>query len=71
MPARPDRLLTNRDLQARLRLSRTSIHFMVKRGEFPAPVQIGRARRWRESDVNAWIAAQTAAGADGDSRPPA
>ena len=53
----PQRLLTNREVCQRLTLSRTQLHFMCKRGEFPEPLRLGRARRWREADVDNWIAA--------------
>jgi prophage regulatory protein len=36
-------------------LSRSTLHRMVKRKEFPAPKQLGiRAVGWRASAVNAW-----------------
>ena len=30
------------------------------RGEFPAPINIGRVIRWRESDVQRWLKEQPA-----------
>ncbi len=40
-------------------LGKTSIGVMVKSGEFPAPLQIGkRAVAWRLADVTAWIASR-------------
>jgi prophage regulatory protein len=38
-------------------LGQTRLREMVREGTFPAPVALGtRARAWRESEVNAWIA---------------
>ena len=37
---------------------RSSIYRDVRKGTFPAPVALGpRAVGWRESDIEAWIAA--------------
>ena len=52
----PETLLTYADVTARTKLTRTHIWRMAKRGEFPAPIRIGRVPRWREADVDAWIA---------------
>ena len=51
-------LLSYHDLTIRLNLSRTALWGLVRRGEFPAPIKIGRSVRFRESDVTEWIAAQ-------------
>ena len=56
----PDSLLQLPDLTRRFRLSKSTIYELIQRGEFPAPLKIGaRASRWRESEVSAWMAAQT------------
>jgi len=62
---RPDgptpRLLTPRDVYSRVCMSRATIHRRVRAGAFPQPVRLGPNRKaWRESDVTAWIEAQTA-----------
>lgn len=63
-----ERLLDYAEVGRRLGLGRTQLWAMVKRGEFPAPLRIGRARRWQESTVDDWIRAlaarSDAAGAD-------
>ena len=59
-PARPatDRLLRFDQVQAKVGLGRTLIYGAIKRGAFPRPVQlIGRTVAWRESELDAWIAA--------------
>ena len=63
----PERLLTNREVCERLAVSRTQLHYMTRRGEFPEPIRIGRSLRYREIDVDAWIAALASPGPDGDS----
>jgi prophage regulatory protein len=41
----------------RVGLRKTAIDEKIRRAEFPKPVAIGvRARAWRASDINAWIA---------------
>jgi prophage regulatory protein len=41
----------------RVGLRKTTIYEKMRRAEFPKPVAIGvRARAWRASDINNWIA---------------
>ncbi len=41
-------------------LSRTEVYRQIRAGTFPKPVAIGaRAVAWRESEVQAWIAARS------------
>lgn len=48
-------------VQRRVPWSRATIHRKVRCGQFPAPHRIGdRSIAWLESEINAWIAAQTA-----------
>ena len=56
MECMSERLLDYVEVGKRLCCGRTHLFLMVKRGEFPEPLRMGRARRWRESDVDAWIA---------------
>lgn len=40
-------------------LSRSSAYDLLKKGQFPQPVMLGkRAVGWRESDLMAWIASR-------------
>lgn len=42
-------------------LGRSSIYDAIQRGEFPRPLKLGmRASGWRMSEVQQWIARQTA-----------
>ena len=53
-----DRLVRLREVAAMVGLSKATIYRKVRAGEFPAPVSVGsQSVRWRESDLQAWIAA--------------
>ena len=63
---KPDRLIRSTEVLDRTALSRTSIYRMVRRGEFPAPVNsVGRRIAWRERDVAEWIDRKAAEAAQG------
>ena len=62
-------LLTYKDVGRLLQLSRVKIWSMIRAGTFPEPMRLGRSRRWRESDVNDWIAAMRPEDAPGDKAP--
>ena len=51
-----DHLLPLNAVLARVGLKKTTIYKMLKREQFPEPVKIGRAVRWRTSDISQWIA---------------
>jgi prophage regulatory protein len=53
-----DRLIPTREV---LRLSgkgRTNLYESVRNGSFPAPTKDGKATRWFESEVAAWVEAK-------------
>lgn len=55
----PDRILRFAELSRKVGLQRTAIYAAIDAGKFPRPVQLTeRATGWRESDVDAWIAAR-------------
>ncbi|WP_165767615.1 AlpA family transcriptional regulator [Psychrobacter sp. DAB_AL32B] len=35
------------------------LYHLIKIGEFPAPIKIGRASLWRLSDINRWLESHT------------
>lgn len=49
-------LLTATDVAAFLRVSLRTFNRLHLAGEGPPHLRIGRQRRWRRSDVEAWIA---------------
>lgn len=56
-----DRILRFPEVHARTGLSRTTIWREINAGRFPSQINITpHAVGWRESEVNAWIAARHA-----------
>ena len=52
-----DRLLTQSEVLAVAKFSRMHLFKLRKAGGFPEPVDVGGAMlRWRQSDVQAWLA---------------
>jgi len=52
-----DRLLTVTELSAWLRVSRSTIYRMLRKGELPRPLRLSRRRvGWREADIRRWLA---------------
>lgn len=54
-PEMVDRLLKPAETAERLRISVTQLRRLTKGGLFPPPVMIGSQRRWRASEVDAFI----------------
>lgn len=54
-----DRLLRLPEVEFLSGLKKTSIY--QRADGFPAPVKVGRATAWRESEVNAWITSRPTA----------
>ena len=54
-----DRILRRPDVEARTGLSRSTLYHWMKEGTFPKPVALGaRLVGWRESAIEAWMAAR-------------
>ena len=61
------RLLTRREVEFRVGLGRSTIYRLMGSGKFPRPKRIGgRAVRWPENELDAWIAAQPRSNGDQD-----
>lgn len=43
------------DVLSRVGLGRSKVYQLIKEGQFPAPVKIGRSSLWLEQGVSAWI----------------
>lgn len=54
----PERLIRLPIVLGMVGLGRTAVLDRVKAGAFPAPVKVGRATLWRESEVSGWVVAQ-------------
>ena len=53
-----DRLLKLAEVKEIVGMGHTWLYEQIKAGAFPAPVKLSeKASRWRESEVNDWIAA--------------
>ena len=54
-----DRLLRLGDVLVRSGLSRSTIYRKMREGSFPEPLKVGvRAVRWRESEIESWLASR-------------
>jgi len=54
-----DHMLRREEVQKRTGLSRSAIYRLMREGDFPLPHRVGqRAVRWRESDLEAWLASR-------------
>ena len=52
-----ERLLTERDIRARLKVSRSTLWRMRRRGEFPEPLEISAGcKRWSEKSYTEFLA---------------
>jgi excisionase family DNA binding protein len=50
-----EKLLTAAEVSEVLNISARSLQALVARGEAPINLRVGRTRRWRPSDVSAWL----------------
>ena len=54
-----DYMLRREEVQKRTGLSRSAIYRLMREADFPLPHRVGqRAVRWRESDLEAWLASR-------------
>lgn len=60
-----DRLLRIDDVSRRTGFCKSHIYALMSKDAFPRPVGLGRTRRWRQSDINAFIASLPVVGTDG------
>lgn len=50
-----DNMLKFEAVSSQVGLGRTAIYRMIGAGTFPAPVKLGRASRWSQREVQAWL----------------
>lgn len=50
-----DKLLTTKDVCQRLNISKTTLGAWVKAGAIPAPIGLGRVRRWSPAAIDAAV----------------
>ena len=52
--------LSAKELSARLAIPQNTLYFLAKHSKtFPAGIKIGRARRWKISEIEAYLAGQS------------
>lgn len=51
-----DRFLRLPEVELRVGLKKACIYNRIKNRRFPAQVKLGSASRWRESEINAYVA---------------
>jgi len=57
MTSEPDYLLPLSEVKKRVSISSATIYRWIQEGKFPLPLKLSsNCVRWRESDINAWIA---------------
>ncbi|CDN91993.1 MULTISPECIES: helix-turn-helix transcriptional regulator [Rhizobium/Agrobacterium group] len=58
-----DRFIKIDEVESMIGLSQSRVYAMVKGGDFPKPVKLGKASRWSLSAIRKWMAAQIEAAA--------
>lgn len=54
-PSPPDRLIRLSEVVSTVGLCRSAIYQRMAAGTFPKLVKLGRASRWHEREVQAWV----------------
>lgn len=50
------KILTAKEVQSKVRLSRTTIWRMIKNDTFPRPIKLSTTRKgWLENEINLWL----------------
>ncbi len=60
-PTQPERLIRLPEVLRTVSFGRTAWLDLVKAGDAPQPIKIGRATFWQASELQAWIAASVRA----------
>ena len=50
-----DQLVTTAFITRLTGLTDKWFYFLIKNGEFPKPIKLGRSSRWLQSEVEAWL----------------
>jgi prophage regulatory protein len=62
-------LIDIREVSALLGVSPRAVWGWSDEGKFPAPIELGRLRRWRRADIEAWLKQRADAANGGDHEP--
>lgn len=52
--------LTASEIAKAFGISKSGVFNLLKRGDFPAGVKIGRSRRWNMAEIQSWLEGQGA-----------
>lgn len=52
-------LMTLQEVSGAIKLCESQIYGLIRKGEFPTPIKLGRSSRWRKSEVEAWVDKKT------------
>ena len=59
-PSSGPRLLRMKGVKDKVGFGQATIYRWMQEGTFPRPLNVGHGSAWRESDIDAWIAARLA-----------
>lgn len=62
-------LWTVKDVAAALKVGTRTVWQWSQDGILPAPIKLGRLRRWRPEDIQAWLAERAQAAGEAQSGP--
>lgn len=52
-------LFTRREVERYVKLSRSSIYSLMRKGQFPVPIRISaQAVRWKKAEIDEWLDAR-------------
>ena len=57
-------LLSGEQVANRLKVHSRTIYRLMEKNEFPQSIRIGHQHRWRESDIDEWVASGGSKGGD-------
>ena len=60
-----DSILTCREVRSRVEMSRTHLHNLIARAQFPKPFKLyegGRNNGWLASEIDSWVASRAKVG---------
>ncbi|MBL9165673.1 MAG: helix-turn-helix domain-containing protein [Planctomycetaceae bacterium] len=55
----PQQMIDVREVATILSVSTRTVWRLISRGEIPQPIRFGRNVRWRQIDIESWIASQS------------
>jgi len=56
----PTVLLNFLGVSQAVQFGRSRVYGMIKAGDFPKPIKVGKSSRWLKAEIDAWISKQAA-----------